>query len=62
MSAYPLAAYFFGWFFLIGLIYHGEFRKVQYFMTLGAKYFLFTMCLLVILSAAGLVVEVWSLW
>jgi hypothetical protein len=59
MSAYPLAAYFFGWFFLIGLIYHGEFRKVQYFMTSGAKLFVLTICLLAVSAAARLVAEVW---
>jgi hypothetical protein len=59
MSAYPLAAYFFGWFFLIGLIYHGEFRKVQYFMTSGAKLFVLTICFLAVSAAARLVAEVW---
>jgi hypothetical protein len=62
MSGHAFVAYFLCLLFLIGLIYHDEFRKDQYFVTSGAKYFLFTMCLLVILSAAGLVVEVWSLW
>lgn len=48
--------------FLIGLIYHGEIRKVQYFMTMSAKLFEFTVFLLAIFTAAGLVAEIWSLW
>ena len=62
MSGHVFVAYFFGCFFLIGLIYHGEFRKVQNFMTMSAKLFVFTMFLFAILTAAGLVAELWSLW
>jgi len=61
MSGNAIVAYFFGCFFLMALTYHGELRKVQYFMTSGAKYFVFTMCLLSILTAASLVAEVWSM-
>lgn len=61
MSGHVFVAYSLGCFFLVGLIYHGEFRKVKYFMTSGAKYFVFAIVLLTILTAAGLVAEVGSL-
>ena len=62
MSCHAFVPYFLGCFSLIVLIYHGELQKVQYFMTRIAKLFVFTMFLFAILTAAGLVAEIWSLW
>jgi hypothetical protein len=59
MSGHAFVAYFLCLLFLIGLIYHDEFRKDQYFVTSGAKLFVLTICFLAVSAAARLVAEVW---
>ena len=59
MSGHAFVVYFLCLLFLIGLIYHDEFRKDQYFVTSGAKLFVLTICLLAVSAAARLVAEVW---
>ena len=59
MSGHAFVAYFLCLLFLIGLIYHDEFRKDQYFVTSGAKLFVLTISLLAVSAAARLVAEVW---